>query len=130
MLDFLEEGIPLFGIVPVFVAQDAEGAGSVAELLCDFVGGKALDEKGPEGFILSMERFFRCEEKPCFRRFCYLISMIYPHDHIMLSPEVDVNRLCGNRWRTTRCCVIQWGALGGIRRQKRRVEENGVFGIG
>jgi hypothetical protein len=94
MLYFWEEGIPFFGIVPVFVAQDAEGAGSVAELLGDFMGGEPLDEKSPEGFVLSMERFFRCEEKPCFRRSCYPIAMIYHHENIMLSTKANVNRLC------------------------------------
>jgi len=71
MLDCLEEGMPFFEVVPVFVAQDSKGSGSVAELLCDFIGGKPLDEKSPEGFVLSMERFFRCEKKSSFRRFFF-----------------------------------------------------------
>ena len=36
------------------VGQDAEGAGSVAEALGDFIGGESVDEVGAEGFVLAL----------------------------------------------------------------------------
>jgi hypothetical protein len=47
MLDLPEKGIPFFWIVTEFVAQNAEGARSVAKLFCDFMRREPLDEESP-----------------------------------------------------------------------------------
>jgi hypothetical protein len=82
--DVLEEGIPLFGIVPEFVAQYAERARAVAEFSRDFVRVVPLDEESTESFVLSVKRLFGCEKKLRFSRSCYLISMIDRHEIILL----------------------------------------------
>jgi hypothetical protein len=87
--DVLEKGIPLVGVVPEFMAQDAERAWGVGELSGDFMRVAPLDEEGTESFILSVERLFGCEKKPRFGRMRYPISMIYSHADILLLTTAE-----------------------------------------
>ena len=51
MLEFTEE----VGLgAAEMMAQDAEGAGSVAKTARDVSRGKAIDEVGPEGLVLAL----------------------------------------------------------------------------
>ena len=63
MLDRLEEADLLIGVMAELVAEDAEGAGAVAEAAGDLVGGKSFDEVGAEGLVLSVQRGFGGEEE-------------------------------------------------------------------
>ena len=45
------------------VAQDAEGAGSVAEASGDVLRWGSLDEEGAEGLVLPLSRRGRLEEE-------------------------------------------------------------------
>jgi hypothetical protein len=63
VLEVLEEGVSLFGIVPKLVAEDAKGTRGVAETTGHLVGRLTLDEKGTQGFILSVEGLFGGQEE-------------------------------------------------------------------
>ena len=68
VLDGLEEAALLIGIMAELVAEDAEGAGRVAEAAGDLQGRPAFDEVGAEGFVLSVQGIFGSEEEVCQRR--------------------------------------------------------------
>ena len=57
-LNRLKEAALLVGVVAELVAEDAEGAGHVAEAAGDLVGRAAFDEVGAEGFVLSVQGIF------------------------------------------------------------------------
>ena len=45
------------------LAEDAEGAGGVAEPAGDVAGGLLIDEEGTEGFVLGLQRELRERKK-------------------------------------------------------------------
>jgi hypothetical protein len=45
------------------IAEDAEGAGRVAETTGDVGGGFVIDEEGTEGFVLALKRELRGKEE-------------------------------------------------------------------
>jgi hypothetical protein len=47
-------------------AEDAEGAGLVAEATRGLGGGDALDEEGAEGLVLALARMVGLGEEPGF----------------------------------------------------------------
>jgi hypothetical protein len=58
VLEVLKEGVSFLGIMPKLMAEDAKGARGVAETAGDLLGGLAIDEKGPQRFVLSVEGLF------------------------------------------------------------------------
>jgi hypothetical protein len=58
-----EEGRALLRVVAELMAQDAEGAGGIAEPPRRLGGRQLFDEVGAEGFVLAMERRFGGDEE-------------------------------------------------------------------
>ena len=87
----LRKGMALFRMVSELVAKDPKTARRVAEPPGDLGGRVAFKEKGPQRFILPMERLLGCrkEARPC--RPCYLITMSDDHIYILLHPKGNVN---------------------------------------
>jgi hypothetical protein len=79
--------------MPKLVAEDAKGARGVAETAGDLMGGLAIDEKGPQGFVLPVEGLFGGQEEARVGRRCYLIAMSDSHISIMLQSLRNVNIL-------------------------------------
>ena len=63
VFDMLKERVPFFGIMPKLVAKDAKGTRRIAETTGDLMGGLAIDEKGTQGFVLSVEGLFGDQEE-------------------------------------------------------------------
>jgi len=58
-----EKGRALLRVVAELMAEDAEGAGRVAEAPSRFDGRELLNEVGAEGFVLAMERLLGGKEE-------------------------------------------------------------------
>jgi len=68
-----EEGSAFLRVVAELLAEDAEGAGGVAEPAGDVAGGLLIDEEGTEGFVLALQRELRGKEEVLVARCRYLI---------------------------------------------------------
>ena len=62
-LRLAEEGGALVGVMAELMAEDAEGAGGIAEAPGDIDRGLFVHDDGAEGFILALERKLRDEEE-------------------------------------------------------------------
>ena len=93
-LHVLKEPVALGGIVPELMTQNTQEAWRVAETPRDFAGGGFLDETGPQGFILSMKRFFGAEEELLLSGYRYCITSSDSHAYIVPYLHSAVNRLC------------------------------------
>jgi hypothetical protein len=81
------------GIVAELMAEDAEGAGGVAEAASDVGGGLLIDEVSTEGFVLALQGELGGEEEVVVARCRYLIRSAGLHITIVL-PSGLVARRC------------------------------------
>jgi hypothetical protein len=63
VFEVLKKGFPFFGIMPKLVAEDAKGTRGIAETTGDLMRRLAVDEKGTQGFVLSVEGLFGDQEE-------------------------------------------------------------------
>ena len=74
-----EEGSTFLGIVAELIAEDAEEAGRVTEAAGYVAGRFLIDEVGPEGFVLSLQRELGGKEEVLVARLGYLICSAGVH---------------------------------------------------
>jgi hypothetical protein len=84
-LRLAEEGGAFLRVVAELMAEDAEGAGGVAEAAGDVAGGLLIDEVSTEGFVLALQGELGGEEEVEVARCRYLIRSAGLHIWIMLQ---------------------------------------------
>jgi hypothetical protein len=60
----------LKGLATELAAQNAKGAGAVAEAVGDLVGGEVFDEKSAQGLVLALGRRLGFQEETGFLCWC------------------------------------------------------------
>ena len=90
-LGLAEEGGAFLRVVAELIAQDAEGAGGIAETAGDVGGGLLFNEVSTEGFILALQGELRGQEEVLVARRCYLIRSAGLHISIVLPKHGVVN---------------------------------------
>ena len=78
-------------IVAELIAEDAEGAGGIAEAAGDFGRWFVIDEEGAEGFVLALQGELGGEEEILVARRRYLIRSAGLHITIVLPKHGAVN---------------------------------------
>ena len=78
-------------VVAKLIAQDAEGAGGVAEAAGDVGGRLVLDEVSTEGFILALHGELRGQEEVLVAGRRYLIGSAVLHISIVLQKQGVLN---------------------------------------
>jgi len=73
------------------IAEDAEGAGGVAEAASDVGGWLVIDEEGTEGFVLALQGELGGKEEVLVGRCRYLIRSAGLHIQMMLQKHEAVN---------------------------------------
>ena len=86
-----EEGSPFLRVVTELIAEDAEEAGRVTEATGYVAGRFLIDEVGPEGFVLALQRELGRQEEVLVARCRYLISSAGLHIEIVLQKQYSVN---------------------------------------
>ena len=90
------------GIVAELIAEDAEGAGGVAEAAGNVGRGLLIDEEGTEGFVLALQRELGRKEEVLVARCRYLIRSAGLHIPMVLQKHETVNMFWGvRRWLRT-----------------------------
>jgi hypothetical protein len=86
-----EEGSAFLGIVAELMAEDAEGAGSVAEAAGNVGRGFLIDEVSAEGFVLALHGELGGQEEFPVARRRYLIRSAGFHISMVLQKHRAVN---------------------------------------
>jgi hypothetical protein len=100
--DVFEIALLGVGLAAELVAQDAEGAGGVAEVAGDLGGGSSLGEVGAQGFVLAMQGFLGLAEEAGRSPLRYRIRATDRHAQSMLFPARDRNPLIESFLSTSR----------------------------
>jgi len=102
----LEEHVAPRGVVAKLGAQDAEGAGRVAEPERHRLGRLPLDKKGTEGFVLPVQGLTGLEEESGLGGGRYPISSTVAHKHIMPHNGCPVKRVFATWQWFTKCLIL------------------------